>query len=246
MWLALGRSQRMLALGAALVLVAAAAIFVLPWLKVQRVEVEGSPAVPRPELLQQAGVRIGQSSLLVDTAAMTRDLLAQPWVGSAQVRVSWPSTLVLVVEPLPPALEYQRDGVRLPLAGNGALLGSAASGVIGGLPLLVDQRPGAGGRAGEVVVPPRLARALAALATVFPKTYGVSVERFVLDRVGALEIQSGAGWTADLGLALTQGQIAGLGPKLEALRALAARVDLKAPGIREIYLEDPAQVTVSP
>ncbi|MGH7610632.1 MAG: cell division protein FtsQ/DivIB [Candidatus Dormibacteria bacterium] len=243
-WQGLGRGRRLLALASLAVLAAAAALFVLPWLKVQRVQVVGDPVVGRAQLLAEAGVRTGQSTLLVDGAAITRNLLALPWMASAQVTVRWPDALSVRVTPLPPALQYRRGTQTLALAASGALLGGTAQ--VGGLPVLVDQRQLGAARPGQLVLPTRLARALVQLGAAFPKAYGVSVRQFVIDRVGALEIQSSAGWTADLGLALTQAQIASLGPKLEALRALSGKVDLKGPGIKDIYLEDPAQVVVSP
>ena len=58
--------------------------------------------------------------------------------------------------------------------------------------------------------------------------------------------RSSAGWVADLGPALTPGQIGALGAKLEALRTLASKVNLKSTKIKEIYLENPSQVAVSP
>jgi hypothetical protein len=85
-----------------------------------------------------------------------------------------------------------------------------------------------------------------ALATAFPSAYdGVTVDRYLLTPAGALEIESSAGWTADLGPVLTGPQVQSIGQKLEALRALGGQVDLKTAGIKEIYLEDPAQVAVT-
>ena len=219
----------------------------LPFLKVQRVEVEGSSVVSRTQLLAEAGVVMGQSTLAVNTSRLTADLLAQPWVGSARAEVRWPGTLVLAVTPLPPVLIYARQGRQELLAASGAVLGPVPSGPASTpLPVVQDARPGAGARAGQVALPAPLASAMVALAAAFPAAYGVSVRRYLISPVGALEIQSSAGWTADLGPVLTASQIGALGPKLEALRALAAKVNLKGPGIRQIYLEDPSQVVVSP
>ena len=85
-----------------------------------------------------------------------------------------------------------------------------------------------------------------ALAKAFPAAYGVSVSQFLISPVGALEIKSSVGWVADLGPALTNSQIASMGPKLEALRNVAAKVNLKSSTVKDIYLEDPSQVVVSP
>lgn len=95
-------------------------------------------------------------------------------------------------------------------------------------------------------MPGNLATALVALYRACPAAYGVSCSEFIISPVGALEIKSSAGWVADLGPALTPAQIGALGAKLEALRTLAGKVNLKTAAIREIYLEDPSQVVVSP
>ncbi|HEY6537543.1 MAG TPA: FtsQ-type POTRA domain-containing protein [Candidatus Dormibacteraeota bacterium] len=245
-WQDVGRAPKVLALALTAVILAAVVLFALPWLKVQRVEVVGSSVVSRQQLLADAGTRWGESTLLVDAPAMSRSLLALPWVRDAAVQIRWPSTLVLEVTPLPPVMLYQQGSARTSLAASGAALGRARSRPASGLPLLVDQRVLPTARPGAEVFPGRLTRALVALAKVFPASYdGVALTRYLLTRDGALEIQASAGWTADLGPVLTSAQIAGLGQKLEALRALGSQLNLRTAGIKEIHLEDPAQVAVS-
>ena len=222
-------------------------LFNLPLLKVQRVEVVGTSVVGRGQLLQEAGTRVGASTLLLNTQRMAVSLLAQPWVSAASVRVRWPGTLVVSVSALPPVLVYQRSGRDLVLAASGAVLGPVPQVPTSApLPTLLDQRAGAPAGDGTVAVPANLTAALVALARACPAAYGVSCSQFIISPVGALEIKSSVGWVADLGPALTPGQIGSLGPKLEALRTLAARVNLKSSTIKVIYLEDPSQVAVSP
>ncbi len=219
----------------------------LPFLRVQRVEVEGSAVVGRAQLLAEAGVVMGQSTLQVNTERLTESLLSQPWVQTASAAVRWPGTLVLAVTPLPPVLIYSQGKREYLLAASGAVLGPVPSGPASApLPILQDLQAGSPLHAGQVALPSPLTSALAQLSRAFPAAYGVSVSRFLITSVGALEIQSSAGWTADLGPVLTASQVGALGPKLEALRALAAKVNLKGPGIHTIYLEDPSQVVVNP
>jgi cell division septal protein FtsQ len=244
-WREAGRGAKVVAAVLLLVVVAAVVLFALPWLKVQRVEVEGSSVVSKQQLLVESGSRWGESTLLLNTSAMASGLLAQPWVKAASVQLRWPNTLVLSVTPLPPVLVYQRGSGEQLLAASGAVLGSVPSIPAGELPLLVDQRSSRSAKAGSVVLPARLTQALVALFHAFPSAYGVGLDRCLLTSIGALQIQSSVGWTADLGLALTSAQISSIGPKLEALRALAGQVNLKTAGIKEIYLEDPSQVEVS-
>jgi len=241
----IGRGTKLTAGVVVVLALVAMVLFALPWLKVQRVEVEGTSVVSRQQLLAEVGAERGQSTLLLDSAAMTRGLLAQPWVRTATVRVRWPDTLIISVSPLPPALIYQRGTNQQLVAATGATLGPVTLLPPKPLPLLVDQRALAPSQPGSLVLPGRLTAALVALSRVFPATYGVGVTRYLITSIGALEIESDAGWTADLGLALTSSQIASIGPKLEELRALAAQVNLKSSGIKEIYLEDPSQVAVS-
>ncbi len=250
-WLELWSRQVLplrLASGAAVLAVLGGLIaFNLPLLKVQRVEVEGNSVVGSSRLLQEAGAHLGESTLLLDSARVRASLLSQPWVASASVQVRWPGTLVLGVTPLPPVLVYQKGQLSLNLAATGAVLGAVPQvPTTPPLPTLVDQRLGSAPPAGAIAVPGNLATALVALYRACPAAYGVSCSEFIISPVGALEIKSSAGWVADLGPALTPAQIGALGAKLEALRTLAGKVNLKTAAIREIYLEDPSQVVVSP
>ncbi|MGC2192415.1 MAG: FtsQ-type POTRA domain-containing protein, partial [Candidatus Dormiibacterota bacterium] len=241
-----GRLPKVLALVAVAATLAVVVLFALPWLKVQRVEVEGTSVVSQQQVLADAGARFGESTILLNAPAMSRNLLAEPWVGNATVHIRWPGTLVLAITPLPPVMVYQQGSEQQWLAATGASLGPVPGLPSAKLPLLVDQRALAEAKAGSVVLPARLTQALVALNKVFPASYdGVTVRHYVLTASGALEIVSSAGWTADLGLALTNGQISSIGQKLEALRALGGQVNLKTAGITAIYLEDPAQVAVS-
>ncbi|MGH7641410.1 MAG: cell division protein FtsQ/DivIB [Candidatus Dormibacteria bacterium] len=245
-WRQVGRVPKVLAVTLVALTLAAVALFALPWLKVQRVEVEGASVVPRAQLLTEAGARFGESTILLNAPAMSRSLLAAPWVKSAAVQIHWPGTLVLAVTPLPRVMVYQQGSEQQWLAASGATLGQVGGLPAAALPLLVDQRALGQARTGSAVLPSRLTQALVALAKVFPASYdGVAVERYVMTAAGALEIVSNAGWTADLGLTVTGAQISSLAAKLEALRALGGQVNLKTAGIKEIYLEDPAQVAVS-
>jgi cell division septal protein FtsQ len=241
-----GRAPKMLAAALVAATLTVVVLFALPWLKVQRVEVVGSSVVSRQQLMAAAGARFGESTILLNAPAISRSLLALPWVKDAAVRISWPGTLVLAVTPLPAVMTYEQGSEQQTLAASGASLGLAPGLPTGKLPLLLDQRALAVAKAGMVVLPARLTQALVALDHVFPSSYdGVSVTRYVMTAAGALEIVSSAGWTADLGLALTNSQISSIGQKLEALRALGGQVNLKTSGILDIYLEDPAQVAVT-
>ena len=244
-WVEVSKPVKLLA--AALITTSAAAVvlFALPWLKVQRVEVVGASVISKQLLLAEAGGRWGESTFLLDAPAMTRSLLAQPWVEKASVQVRWPGTLVFSVTPLPAVLVYQQGSSQRVLAASGAVLGPVPTIPPGTLPLLVDQRAIKAAAAGAVALPGRLTQALVALQRVFPATYGVGVTRYLVTSIGALEIVASAGWTADLGLVLTSSQISSIGPKLEALRTLAGQVNLKTGGVKNIYLEDPSQVAVT-
>ncbi|MGB9483007.1 MAG: FtsQ-type POTRA domain-containing protein [Candidatus Dormiibacterota bacterium] len=242
----MGRVPKLLAVALVTATLAVVVMFGLPWLKVQRVEVEGSSVVTRQQLLADAGARLGESTILLNAPAISRSLLAQPWVKDASVQIQWPGALVLEVTPFPAVMLYQQGSEQQSLDASGASLGPSPGVTPGKLPLLLDQRAIGLARAGSVVLPARLTQALAALDKVFPASYdGVTVSRYVMTVSGALEIESSAGWTADLGLALTNSQISSIGQKLEALRALGGQVNLLTAGIKNIYLEDPAQVAVT-
>ncbi len=246
-WGRLSLRSRLTATVAAVVVLAGFAVINLPWLKVQRVEVEGNSVVSAAQLLQESGARLGASTLTLDSRRLTANLLGQPWVSAASVRVRWPGTLVISVTPLPPVLVYQQGPTSVLLAATGAVLGAAPSTPTAApLPILISQQLGRPPKPGLVAVAPRLTAALASLYPACVAAFTVACSEFIISPVGALEIKSSAGWVADLGPALTTGQIGSLGPKLEALRTLAARINLKSKSIKEIYLENPSQVEVSP
>ncbi len=247
LWQGVSLKGRLVAGVAMLAVLGGLAAINLPWLKVQRVEVEGNSVVSAAQLLQETGAHLGASTLRLNTKQLTANLLSQPWVSAASVKVRWPGTLVISVTPLPPVLVYQQGTTSKLLAASGAVLGPVPQApASAAMPVLVDQQQGSPPRAGSVAVPSRLASALAALYPACVAAFTVACSAFIISPVGALEIKSAAGWVADLGPALTAGQIGSLGPKLEALRTLAARVNLKSSSIKTIYLENPSQVEVSP
>lgn len=65
---------------------------------VQRIRVTGTSAVAASAVLQAAHVRLGTAMIMVDRAGVRKRILsAQPGIAAVSVRLSWPSTLHLVV-----------------------------------------------------------------------------------------------------------------------------------------------------
>jgi len=93
--------RRPLLIGAAAVVVAGALVIWLvafsPMLGVRTVTVHGTHAVPAQAVLKAADVHHGTPLLRLDTGAIVRRVEQVPGIGSATVRTSYPSTVVITV-----------------------------------------------------------------------------------------------------------------------------------------------------
>jgi cell division protein FtsQ len=69
---------------------------------VRSVRVIGSGSIPRQEVLAAAGIKIGTPLIRVDTGAVARRVGQITQVQSAQVRRSWPDTIVITTVPRTP------------------------------------------------------------------------------------------------------------------------------------------------
>lgn len=243
----LARRAAALALG---VLVVAGVVLALPAFHLQRVSVTGAGPITRTAVLDASGLTRGESMVFVRAGAAERRLLRLPGVRTAQVRIGWPNRASITLVRWVPVLVDVRAGLAAPVAPNGEALSAgrpapALAPPAATLPRVVELGRATPIRAGETVLGARYTQALAALVQVFPRAFGVTVREFALTPAGSLLIYSSAGWVADCGPVLTPSELRGLGPRLEALRTLATRVDLARPGIAAIDLQDPTQVDVT-
>lgn len=217
----------------ALVVGAVAALH-LPWFRVSRLEVTGAEHTGAAQVRRVAAPAFHQAMVSVSTAAVAGSVDRLPWVLSARVDKSWPSTLVVdVVERTPVA--QVADGPRWALVDRtGRVLAIAPTRA----PALVALAWPGPVRGPGTVLPGRAAASLTVAAALGPvESPGPSVPAPAVS-VGP---NPGGGVAVDLagGAVVQLGPAADLGPKLTALEALEAQVDLS--GVKTVDLTVPGQ-----
>ncbi|WP_228717333.1 cell division protein FtsQ/DivIB [Allosaccharopolyspora coralli] len=105
----------MLTVVTALVLVA----YFTPALSVRSVEVQGATTVPKQQLTERAQVPMGRPMLQVDSDAIVQRLRANPSIASADVSLSWPSTVSIEVTERTPKLYSMDQGMARLIDGEG-------------------------------------------------------------------------------------------------------------------------------
>lgn len=232
-----GRRRRVAAAVVATVVVVAGALLAAAHsslLGVHRVRVSGAVRTGAASVVRASGLGSHPPMIDVNGARVARRVEALPWVRTAAVSLSWPSTVVVrVVERVPVAQMRTRAGSWAEVGSGGRVLVVAKRPASGLLAVTGVDPPAAPGRRAS----PQLAGALAVASALGPD----------LDpRVSVVTVTAGG----DLSLSITQAPGApsavatvALGPptelaaKLEALRTLAAEVDLR--GVRSIDLRVP-------
>ncbi|MFF0760140.1 cell division protein FtsQ/DivIB [Streptomyces sp. NPDC003631] len=119
------RRRMLIILFLAVVLTGGGSIWLLygsPWLRVERVSVTGTDVLPRAQVREAAGVRLGTPLISLDTDAIEARLRRKlPRIDSVDVSRSWPRGIGLKVTERTPVLilgdggkftEVDREGVR--------------------------------------------------------------------------------------------------------------------------------------
>lgn len=75
------------------------------------VDVTGNVRLSREDLLQLAGLQVGQNSLATSIAKVERSLLSTPWVEEVSVKRLLPDRFVLKVKERVPSFWVRKDGV---------------------------------------------------------------------------------------------------------------------------------------
>lgn len=110
-----------------LVALAVAALAYLPWLTVQKIQVDGIGYVAADQVARVVDPLEGQALAFVDTGAVNDQVASIPGVKSVTTSRQWPSTLrVRVTERLPAAL-VERDGTQEVVDHGGEPLPPAAA-----------------------------------------------------------------------------------------------------------------------
>lgn len=250
------RLRLVLVAGALLALVAAGlGALHTPWLSVRQLQITTGSHVSEAEIAQLSGLRAHPPMIDVNGAAVRRHLLAQPWVATATVSRSWPSTVRITVGERRAVAVVGPPTSPVLVDGTGRVLGPAATPA--GLPQLPGAPaapaaggwlPGTGGPGGgttltgvaldvAAALPPAVASQVASV-NVGP---GGGVTLALTDRVTTVALGPVA--PAPPGSAAA----ASLARQGRALAAVAASVDLRTVARIDVTVPDhPALTPVQP
>jgi cell division protein FtsQ len=132
------------------------------------IQVEGTAAVGRDQVLAAADVRPGQPYLGLDLEAIRRRVAALPWVAAVRVVRDYPAGLRIVVAERAPVASVRKAGVYWLVAADGTVLDAAPTRPAG-LPHVASVPLPAGVHPGSRLPPGNpLANALAALGGMRP------------------------------------------------------------------------------
>lgn len=157
---------------------------------VRGIEVSGRDHLHRPRIVRIAGVSNATNALWLDEGEAERRLEAEPWIADADVRVTLPLTVEIVVHERAPVAVARGTATSL-MAADGTVLGSGK--VPRGLPVI--ELGGAGSVEGIRPSPVGAARALGAMGPALRAQ--VARVRVLLD--GTLEIRLRGGTTVRFG-----------------------------------------------
>lgn len=157
---------------------------------VRGIEVSGADHLHRPRIVRIAGVSNATNALWLDEGVAEGRLEAEPWIAGAEVRVTLPLTVEIVVHERAPVAVARGKATSL-MAGDGTVLGSGRA--PRGLPVI--ELGGAGSVEGIRPSPVGAARALGAMGPALRAQ--VARVRVLLD--GTLEIRLRDGPTVRFG-----------------------------------------------
>ena len=232
-----GRRRLRVLVGAVAVgtaVVAGVLVLHLSWFSVSHIQVRGALQSGAAPVDAAARVALHQPLLSVDTATVARRVERLPWVATARVTKSWPSTLVVTVGERVPVAQVA-DGSRWALVDGAGRVLAVENGRASGLVVLAwsGAVPGAGAElGGRARAPLAVAAGLRVLTEAGPS---------VPAPVASVAAGPGGGVAVDLadGAVVDLGPPADLSSKITALATLESEVDLS--GVKSIDLRVPGQ-----
>jgi cell division protein FtsQ len=154
-----GRRRRaLIAVGSVALVIGGVAASRTSLFDVRGIDVSGADHLHRPQIVRIAGVSNATNALWLDEGVAERRLEAEPWIADADVRVTLPLTVEIVVHERVP-VAVARGTVTSLMAADGTVLGSGT--VPRGLPVI--ELGGAGSVEGIRPSPIGAARALGAM-----------------------------------------------------------------------------------
>jgi cell division protein FtsQ len=192
-----------------------------PLFATRDVRIEGTVTLTREDVLRLAGIGPGTNVFHLDTDAVARALVTDPWIATASVERHLPGTVVIRVQEREPIARATTGSTTVVLAGDGVILPGASA---DGLPEILASvgEPSDDARTGA-------ARALS------------SLERILRARVAAVVVQSSGELVMDLagGLTVQYGSPGNDVAKATALRAVLAWAAEQDEPLREVDLTVP-------
>jgi hypothetical protein len=216
-----------------------------PAFRVQHVDVSGTHRLAASEVVARAGLTNPGSIFTVNPSGASVRLKRSTWVRSSTVSESLPDRVLVRVEEWQPVAVYQSSsGHPFFLSEEAVALGPAGAPEASAGLLLVQGPQTADPKLGQRVLDSRLLVALVNIQRTLPRLIGQDVKGFTLDGCGNLTLVSVRGWSVQFGRMLTGEEIATLGDKVSALRAVAPDIDYNSPDLQAVNVMNPAAVAV--
>jgi cell division septal protein FtsQ len=212
-----------------------------PGFRPRHIDVVGTAHLTAADVTRALALPSDRNLFFLSEADLAQRLETLPWVRSASVSLALPDRVSVKVTEWTPSAVLQVGETSYYLNDLGVVLDPAAE--AGSLPVI--NRPDIGPvRDGQHAVGSELLPMLLQLRAGFTPAFRISVMSFQLDRHEVLSAQTDHGWTIIFGQMVTSDDRGTLEPKLAALRALGARIDLTAAPIQYINLENPGAPAV--
>ena len=216
-----------------------------PAFRVQHVDVSGTHRLAASEVVAGAGLSNPGSIFTVNPSGVSGRLKRSTWVRSSTVSESLPDRVLVRVEEWQPVAVYQSSsGHPFFLSEEAVALGPAGAPEAAAGLLLVQGPQTADPKLGQRVLDSRLLVALVNIQRTLPRLIGQDVKGFTIDGCGNLTLVSVRGWSVQFGRMMTGEEIATLGDKVSALRAVAADIDYNSPDLQAVNVMNPAAVAV--
>lgn len=212
-----------------------------PSLRPKQVQVLGNRHISAAQVIATLGLPTDQSIFVVNRGALEQNLHSLVWLQSAQVSLSLPDQVTVHVREWKPAAVLQQAERAWYLSPQGAILAPADE--AGTLPI-IDRPVQAALHPGDAAVDPDLLAMLMPMDRDFAAAFHLRIMAIKLDSGDVLSLRTERGFPIIFGQMATAGQRATLEPKLGALKALSARVDLTRAAIVYINLENPTAPAV--
>jgi cell division septal protein FtsQ len=207
-----------------------------PAFRASTVKVSGLQQLREEEVSGALALPTDRNIFFLNHSTLERRVSALPWVRSARVRLLLPTRVEVAVQEWTPAAVLQEGEQAYYLNEQGRVLAPAHE---AGRLMIVYRKGASPLRPGDFAVPADLVQLLRPLRDGFPVAFKLKVQSFSLDQRDMLSLRTDRGWTIIFGQMTTADQRATLEPKLAALRALGARVDLTTAPIDYINLMNP-------